>query len=374
MANKAYKFRLYPNREQEELIQKTFGCCRFVYNYFLGERIAEYKMTGESLPFAKQSKMLTALREELPWLQEPDRSSLQNALRHLDAAYQKYFRSVSHGDIAELPKFKKKKNSRKSYTTSNVGNAIRLDESHLRLPKIGMVKTKVSRKIPADHRILSATISQDPSGKYYVAITTEYELDPPVIELDIENALGIDYSSPHFYVDSEGNSADMPRFYREAEKRLAMEHRRMDKMSMGSNNWNKQRIKVARVYERVRNSRADWQHKQSARLANQFDYICVEGINYQDMARGLHLAKATNDNAFGQFRQMLTYKMAERGKKLITIDKWFPSSKTCRFCGVVNSELTLKDREWTCPSCGAHINRDLNAAINIRNEGLLSVT
>ena len=166
----------------------------------------------------------------------------------------------------------------------------------------------------------------------------------------------------------------MPHFYRDAEKRLAREQRKLSKMVNGSNNWKKQKIRVARAYEKVRFCRTDWQHKESTRLANQYDFICVEDINYQDMGRGLHLAKATNDNAFGQFRQMLTYKMAERGKKLITIDKWYPSSKTCRFCGVVNSELTLKDREWTCPSCGAHIDRDLNAAINIRNEGLANVS
>lgn len=374
MANKAFKFRLYPNREQEELIQKTFGCVRFVYNYFLEDRIAAYKENGESRTFFQQNKMLTALKHEYPWLQEPDKNALQNALRDLNTAYQNFFRRVKQGSAPGFPKFKSKKKDRKSYATANTNNTLRVDGSKIHFPKLGWVKAKVSREIPQGHRIISATISQDPSGKYYAAIVTEYEFDPPEINLDVDNALGLDYSSPHFYVDSEGNVADMPHFYRDAEKRLAREQRKLSKMVKDSNNYQKQKIKVARAYEKVRFCRTDWQHKESTRMANQYDYICVEDINYQDMGRGLHLAKATNDNAFGQFRQMLTYKMAERGKKLITIDKWYPSSKTCRFCGAVNSELTLKDREWTCPGCGAHIDRDLNAAINIRNEGLADVS
>ena len=180
-------------------------------------------------------------------------------------------------------------------------------------------------------------------------------------------------SRPRFYVDSNGESADMPRFYRDAEKKLAREQRKLSRMTRGGNNYCKQRIKVARAFEKVRNCRKDWQHKKSTELVNKYDYICVEDINYQNMARGLCLAKATNDNGFGQFRSMLAYKMAERGKKLITIDKWFPSSKMCRFCGAINSELTLKDREWNC-ACGAHLLRDHNAAINIREEGLRNAT
>lgn len=375
MSNKAFKFRLYPNREQGELIQKTFGCVRFVYNHFLEDRITAYKEYGENRSFFQQNKMLTALKQEYPWLQEPDKNALQNALRDLNTAYQNFFRRAKQGGAPGFPKFKSKKTDRKSYATACPNlNDIRIEENKIHFPKLGWVKAKVSREIPKDHRIISATISQEPSGKYYVAIVTEYEFDPSEINLDVDNALGLDYSSPHFYVDSEGNVAGMPHFYRDAEKRLAREQRKLSKMVKGSNNYQKQKIKVARVYEKVRFCRADWQHKESTRLANQYDYICVENIDYQDMGRGLHLAKATNDNAFGQFRQMLTYKMAERGKKLITIDKWYPSSKTCRFCGAVNSELTLKDREWTCPSCGAHIDRDLNAAINIRNEGLANVS
>lgn len=367
--HKAYKYRIYPNGEQEELIQKTFGCVRFVYNHFLEDRVTVYKESGIGRTFFEQNKALTALKQEYEWLKEPDKNALQNALRDLNTAYRNFFRRVKSGEAPGFPKFKSKKNNRKSYSTANNGSSIRVVDGKVHLPKLGNVKARISREIPDSCRVISATISQDPSGKYFVSIGTEREGEDPLVALDQNNALGLDYSSPHFYVDSEGNEADMPHFYREAEKKLAMEQRKLSKMTKGSNNYHKQRIRVARAFEKVRNCRADWQHKESTRLADKYDFICVEDINYQDMARGLHLAKATTDNAFGQFRGFLQYKMAERGKKLITIDKWYPSSKLCRFCGSINTDLTLKDREWDC-SCGAHILRDLNAAINIREEGL----
>ena len=374
MANKAYKYRIYPNKEQDVLIQKTFGCVRFVYNHFLEDRITAYTDNKESRTFFQQNKMLTVLKAENEWLKEPDKNALQYALRDLNTAYQNFFRRVKQGKGTGFPKFKSKKNDRKSYTTANNGNIIRIENGQVHLPKLGYVKAKISREIPKEQRIISATVSQDASRKYYVAIVTEYESNPIDIQLSKDNALGLDYSSPSFYVDSEGNIADMPHWYREAEKRLSREQRKLSRMKKGSNNYNKQKIKIARAYEKVRFQRQDWQHKLSTQLANKFDYICVEDLNMQAMARGLNLAKATNDNGFGQFRNMLSYKMEERGKKLITIDKWFPSSKTCRHCGCVNSDLTLKDREWICPSCGETIDRDVNAAINIKTEGLRNVS
>ena len=374
MANKAYKYRIYPNREQEVLIQKTFGCVRFVYNHFLEDRITVYEENGESRTFFQQNKELTELKKEFEWLQEPDKNALQNALRNLNTAYQNFFRRVKQGGAPGFPKFKSKKNGRKSYQTAANGNYIRIEGKCVRLPKLGLIKAKISRQIPEDHRIISATVSQEPSGKYYVSILAEYEEDIPDIELDTATALGLDYSSPHFYVSSDGEIAEMPHFYREAEKRLAGEQRRLSKMAKGSSNWQKQKIRVARAYEKVRFQRKDWQHKKSKELADKHDIICVEDINLKGMAQGLHLAKATNDNGFGQFREFLGYKLAERGKKLITIDKWYPSSKTCHCCGYVNSELTLKDRNWTCPCCGENHDRDTNAAINIREVGLLNAS
>ncbi len=368
MANKAYKYRIYPNSEQELLIQKTFGCVRFVYNHFLADRITAYKENGESRTFFQQNKMLTDFKKEYVWLQEPDKNALQLALKNLNTAYQNFFRNVKKGGTPGFPKFKRKHDNQKSYSTA--GTLIKVENKTIKLPKLGLVKAKLSRKLPEGARILNATVLQEPSGKYFVSIGFEYEQDVPDRKLNTENAIGLDYSSPHFYVDSDGNKADMPHFYREAEKKLAREQRRLSRKTKGSSNWEKQRIKVARAFEKVRNCRQDWQHKLSTKLAEQYDIVSVENIDYKGMAQGLHLAKATNDNGFGQFRTFLSYKLAERGKKLITIDKWFPSSKTCNVCGYVNFELKLSDRSWVCPECGTEHNRDLNAAVNIRDEGL----
>lgn len=357
--NKAYKFRLYPNAEQQVMFAKTFGCVRFVYNKMLADKIEYYKATGEML-----KNTPAPLKKEFEWLREVDSLALANAQMQLNTAYNNFFRDKSVG----FPKFRSKKTSRKSYTTNNQGGTVRIENGKLKLPKIGFVRVKVHRNIPDGYIVKSVTISQEPSGKYYASILTEY--DVVQIDVPVETALGLDYSSPHFYVDSDGNEADMPHFYRESEKKLAREQRRLAKMVRGSSNYRKQKIRVARAYEKVRNCRKDWQHKRSTELAGKYDLIAVENINYQDMARGLHLAKTTNDNGFGQFREMLSYKLAERGKKLITIDKWFPSTKTCRFCGSVNPDIVLGQREWDCPCCGKHLLRDHNAAINIMNQGL----
>lgn len=359
--NKAYRFRLYPNRKQQTMFAKTFGCARFIYNKMLADKIAYYKETGGML-----HNTPAPYKKEFEWLKEVDSMALCNAQIHLQTAYANFFRDKSIG----FPKFRSKRSGRNSYTTNVINGNIRIESGSLRLPKVGMVKIKQHRQIPAEHSIKSVTISLEPSGKYFASILTEYEAEPAEHILDADNAIGLDYSSPHFYVDSNGDSADMPHFYREAEKRLAQEQRKLSKMVRGSSNYRKQKIKVARAYERVRNCRKDWQHKESTRLAERCDVISVEDIDYKGMAQSLKLAKATNDNAFGQFRAFLAYKLAERGKKLVTIDKWFPSSKMCRFCGNMNADLKLGQMEWDCPCCGVHLLRDYNAAINIMNQGL----
>lgn len=358
-ANKAYKFRLQPNAEQQMMFAKTFGCVRFVYNRMLADKIEHYKTTGKML-----KNTPAPLKKEFEWLCEVDSMALCNAQIQLQTAYSNFFRDKSIG----FPKFRSKKFGRNAYTTNMINGNISIGDGLLKLPKVGKVRVKQHRTIPDGYKIKSVTISQEPSGKYYAAILTEYETER--IDAPVETALGLDYSSPHFYVDSEGNAADMPHFYREAEAKLAREQRRLAKMVKGSNNYRKQKIRVARAYEKIRNCRKDWQHKRSTELAERYDLVAVESINYKEMARGLHLAKATNDNGFGQFCEMLSYKLEERGKKLITIDKWFPSTKTCQFCGNVNAGVALGQKEWDCPCCGKHLLRDYNAAINIRNQGL----
>lgn len=364
--NKAYKFRALPNLEQRILFAKTVGCTRFIYNRMLADKIAHYKATGKMLkPTPAQYKA------EFPWLKEVDSMALCNAQLQVQAAYKNFFRDKSVG----FPKFRSKKASRKAYTTNCINGNIAVEGNFLKLPKMGLVRVRFHRQIPDGYKIKSVTFSQEASGKYYVSILTEYEVTEyeaavPVRALDTEKALGLDYSSPHFYVDSQGEEADMPHFYREAEERLAREQRKLSHMRKGSANYQKQKRRVALAHEKVRNQRKDWQHKKSLELANRWDAICVEDIDYKGMSGALRLGKSTLDNGFGQFRTFLGYKLAERGKKLITIDKWFPSSKLCCHCGYVNSGLTLSDRIWVCPSCGETILRDINAAINIRNQGL----
>ena len=336
----------------------------------LAERIslyAQYK-DSKSGPKSYKPKTYSNWKTEYDWLYEVDNFALANAQLQLQAAYTNFFRDPKIG----FPKFRSKKSGKRSYTTNNQGDNIRIKNGCIKLPKIGFVKIKQHRTIPETHRIKSVTISFSPAGRYSVSVLTEYDWDPPVVKLSKDRALGLDYSSPRFYVDSQGVVADIPHFYREAEERLVREQRKLSKMKRGSENYKKQRVRVAKRHEKAANCRKDWLHKRSKDLADNWDYVCVEDINLRGMAGSLRLGKSTNDNGFGMFRMFLGYKLADRGKVLIKIDKWFPSSKMCSACGCINSELTLADREWAC-ECGAHHDRDLNAAINIRNVGLALV-
>ena len=360
MANKAYKFRLYPNKEQEILFNKTFGCVRFIFNKMLGDKIEHYKETKEKL-----NNTPAQYKKEFEWLKEVDSLALANAQMNLQTAYNNFFRSPKTG----FPKFKSKKKNKNSYTTNNQSGTIDIIDKQIKLPKIGLVKMKQHRIIPSEQKIKSATISKTPSGKYYVSILVEYDFVPPVISLDKHKALGLDYASHSFYVDSQNREADYPKFYRIALDKLAKEQRKLSLMKYSSNNYYKQKLRVAKLHEHISNQRKDWIHKLSTQLANEYDYVCVEDINMQNMAQSLKLGKSTNDNGFGMFRAILGYKLSDRGKMLVKIDKWFPSSKMCRFCGNINKELTLADRVWNC-ICGEVINRDENAAINIMNVGL----
>lgn len=360
MANKAYKFRLYPDKKQEILFAKTFGCVRFIYNEMLSDKIEYYKETKQKL-----NNTPAQYKKEFEWLKEVDSLALANAQMNLQTAYNNFFRNPKVG----FPKFKSKKRNKNSYTTNNQNGTVSIVHNKLRLPKIGLVKMKQHRIIPSDQKIKSATISKTPSGKYYVSVLVEYEQYIPNIQLDKDKVLGLDYASHSFYVDSQGREADYPRFYRNAQNKLAKEQRKLSLMKYGSNNYYKQKVVVAKIHEHIANQRKDFIHKLSTQLANEYDIVCVEDINMQNMARSLKLGKSTNDNGFGMFRDILSYKLADRGKAFVKIDKWFPSSKMCRHCGSINHELTLSDRVWTC-GCGATINRDENAAINIMNEGL----
>lgn len=364
--NKAFRYRIYPTKEQEILFQKTFGCCRFIWNKMLSDKIVCYNETNQMV-----NNTPAPYKQEFEWLKEVDSLALANVQLQLQTAFKKFFKEKKIG----FPKFKSKKCPKKSYTTNNLKGTIRIiDDSHLAIPKMKSLKIKLHRPIPESYKIKSATISQHASGRFYISILTEYEWEKPIVNLSKEKSLGLDYSSPEFYVDSQGMKADYPRFFRLSQDSLAKEQLKLSHMKAHSKNYERQKIKVARLHEHIANQRKDFIHQLSYKLSNEYDYICVEALNLHAMAQGLNLGKSTNDNGFGMFRTIINYKMQDRGKQLITINKWFPSSKTCHVCGLVKEDLKLGDREWACEGCGEHHLRDVNAAINIMNFGLLEVS
>ena len=367
MANKAYKFRIYPNAEQKILFAKTFGCCRFVYNHWLDRKIKQYKNDKTSVTYTTCAKEMAQLKKisEFSFLQEVDSVSLQQSLRHLDTAFQNFFRQPKNG----FPRFKSKKQSKNSYSTVCINRNIDIENGCIKLPKIGFVKLKQHRKIPVDYKLKSVTISQTPSRKYYVSILFEYEKQ--VQNKELLSFLGLDYSMHELYKDSNSNEPAYPRYYRSAEKKLAKEQRKLSHMQKGSSNRNKQRIKVAKLHEKVADQRKDFLHKLSRQIANAYDCICIEDLNMKAMSRYLHFGKSVSDNGWGMFTAFLKYKLEEQGKRLIRVDKFFASSQTCNVCGYKNNATKdLSIREWDCPQCGTHHDRDVNAAINIKNEGM----
>lgn len=367
MACKAFKFRMYPNAEQKVLFAKTFGCVRLVYNYWLDRRIKQYEQDKTTVSYVACAKELTELKktEDYSFLQEADGVALQQSLRHLDTAFQNFFKQPKVG----FPKFKSKKRTKNSFSTiCNNGN-IRLENGYIKLPKVGLVKIKQHRHIPVGYCLKSATISQTPSGKYYVSVLFEYENQ--VIEKGTNRSIGLDFSMKELYVDSNGLCPEYPRYYRLAEKKLKREQRKLSLMKVGSSNRKKQKIKVAKIYEKVANQRKDFLHKQSRQITNAYDLVCMEDLNMKAMAQSLNFGKSVSDNGWGMFVNFLQYKLAEVGGKLIKVDKFFASSQTCSCCGNRNSiTKDLSVRAWICPTCGTKHDRDVNAAINIRNEGL----
>jgi putative transposase len=365
MANKAYKFRIYPNEEQKILLAKTFGSCRFVYNYFLDRRIKLYKEEEKSMTYYDMTAELTQLKKqpEYEWLNEVPAVALNMSCKQLDTAYKNFFR-----DKKGFPKFKSKHTSKLSFSTQN-GSGIHIKGNYVILPKVKEVKAKIDRTIPNDWKIKRATVSQNASGKYYCSLTFEYESH--IQEVEPQNAIGLDFSMHELYVDSNGDCPAYPKYYRQAEKKLAREQRKLSLMQKGSNNRNKQRIKVAKLHEHISNQRRDFLHKRSRNLVNEYDCICIENLNMKSMSQSLNFGKSVTDNGWGMFTQMLKYKLADEGKHLIKIDKFFPSSQTCHNCGCVNPiTKDLSVREWTCSECGHHHDRDVNAALNIRDEGV----
>ena len=373
---RACKFRICPDAGQRELFAKTFGSCRFLYNHMLSDKIGEYKKSGQLLRTTP-----AGYKKEYPWLKEVDSLALANVQLHLECAYRNFFENPKSG----FPRYKAKHHSRQSYTTNVVNGNIRIEEGrYIRLPKAGKVKIRIHRGIPGDWKLKSVTVSMEPSGKYYASLlyesnVGENQTDKLTAGRDTQRTegskaggemriLGIDFAMHGLAVFSDGSRADYPMYYRQAQERLAREQRKLSHCVPGSKNYGKQKKRVARFHEKIRNQRKDFQHKLSRRIADSYDAVAVEDIDMKAMSQSLHFGKSVMDNGNGAFRNMLRYKLEEQGKELIVVDRFYPSSKRCSICGNVKKELRLNERIYRC-SCGNCIDRDVNAAVNIREEG-----
>ena len=372
MTNRAIKYRVYPTTEQSVMFAKTFGCCRKVYNLMLSDKIEGYKATGK-FPTVTPAKY----KKDYLYLKEIDSLALANVQLNLQSAFKNHF-SKSRKKNNGFPKFKSAKHSRKSYTTNNQkGTVAIIDNQYIKLPKIGKVKAVIHR-IPDDSWVIkSATISQESDGKYYISVLFEFEDIANTYVADKNNAISLDYASDGLYVDNNGNVGTNHKYYRESHDKLAKLQRRLSRMQGSkkheakSNNYIKQLRKVNKIHRHIANQRLDNLHQISTKIANLYDVVCVESLDMKSMSnKGFGNGKATLDNGYGMFLSMLEYKLSERNKYLIKVDKWFPSSQICHCCGEVHPEMkNLTIRTMKC-DCGLVISRDQNAAINILREGL----
>ncbi|EOI7832982.1 IS200/IS605 family element RNA-guided endonuclease TnpB [Enterococcus hirae] len=370
---KAYKFRIYPTEEQETFFAKSFGCVRKVYNLMLDDRMKAYKETRKDSSKKMSFPMPAKYKQDFPFLKEVDSLALANAQLNLDKAYKNFFRDKSVG----FPRFKSKKNPVQSYTTNNQNGTIALiDNKFVKLPKLkSLVKITLHRQPKG--LIKSATISRHSSGKYYISLLCKEE----IAEFPKTNsAIGIDLGITDFAILSNGQKIDNNKFTAKMAKKLKREQRKLSRRALlakqkginlfEASNYQKQKRKVARLHEKVMNQRTDFLNKLSTEMIKNHDIICIEDLNTKGMLRNHKLAKSISDVSWSSFVTKLQYKADWYGRKIIKVDKWFPSSQICSNCGHEDCRKSLKIREWTCPICHAHHDRDINASINILAEGL----
>ncbi len=359
---RAYKYRFYPTPEQAHNLACTFGCCRFIYNWALHRRKRAYFDHGVKLSTKALSAAIPALKKEegTAWLKEVSSVPLQQALRHLDTAYTNFFEGR-----ADYPTFKKKHHDQSATYTDN---AFTLHGQSLTLAKQSEPLDIVwSRPLPDGWKPSSVTISKDKIGRYFVSILVEEEITPLA---PTEKAVGIDLGLKSFLITSDGETISNPKYYARDEKKLAKAQRKHAKKKKGSKNRNKARLKVAKLHARIADTRRDFQHQVSTKLVRENQTICLEDLHVKGMLKNHCLAKAISDVGWSEFVRQLEYKASWYVRTIIKIDRWYPSSKTCSACGHVLESLTLDVREWACPSCGVCHDRDMNAACNIKAEGL----
>lgn len=360
---RGYKYRIYPNKSQKEQLNKTFGCCRFVYNHFLAVRTNSYKETGKSVGYLECSRQLTQLKtkEEFSWLKEADSVALQESLRNLDTAFDNFFDKHTG-----YPQFKSKHNHCFSYRTRNQNNGVRLEDDYIIIPKVGKVYIDLTRSF--NGKINDITVEKTSTGKYYVSINVTELVEPTA---STGAVIGIDVGLKCFYTDSNGNKVDNPKHLHFYEKKLKRAQRRLSLKKKGSKNRNKQRIVVSKIHERIKNIRNDFLHKKSTKLVKENQIICIEDLNIKGMVKNRHLSKTISDVAWGKFFRMLEYKAPLYGSEIRKIPTFFPSSQTCSCCGHKNVNVKdLSVRNWVCPECGAKHDRDKNASLNILLKGL----
>ena len=356
---KGVKFRIYPNKVQQKLINQTFGCCRLVYNKGLAMREEAYK-NGEKVGYNQTSAMLTMLKQGLAFLKEVDSISLQQSLRDLDRAYTNFFQKR-----AKHPNFKSKHDNHQSYRTINQGDNIRIVGKYLKLPKLGYVKVRQSMPIG---KINNVTVERTPSGKYFAVLNVDFE---PTYNRNNFGVIGIDVGIKEFYTDSNGNIANNPKQLERSTKKLIREQRRLSRKVKGSSNRNKQRIKVAKAHEKITNQRNDFLHKLSTMLVRENQTICIEDLSVKNMVKNHKLARSINSVSWSKFFEMLDYKSEWYESRVVRIPTNYPSSQTCGCCGYKNTLVkNLSVRKWECPNCGERHDRDVNAARNILNKGL----
>ena len=368
---RGYKYRIYPTDEQKEMFAKTFGCCRFVYNWALKEKIEAYEKDKKTLSnVLLTNRMKSELKEQYDWLKEVNSQSLQTSLRFLDTSYKNFFRDVHH---IGFPKFKSRKNEQKFHCPQHC--RVNWKNSLLTIPKVKDIPIKLHRKFRGV--IKDVTISMRPSGKYYASILVDTSIEEiPVSTIEKETTVGIDLGIKSLAICSDGRTFENNKYLKHSLNRLVFLQKSLSRKKKGSSNRNKARIKVAKLQESITNKRKDILHKITHTLThdNQVKTICIEDLNVKGMTKNHHLAQSVNDASFGLFATMLEYKCKWYGINLIKIDRFAPSSKTCSKCGAIYKGLKLSERSWTCQKCGTHHDRDLNAAINIKEFGLKALS